>query len=148
MSHSASVLSKSLQSITAANIRELQKQREQYEARKSAVLAEADGRHRLDQGERISCLLGSVRDLYRGGRDSSNNSSSSSNVEVNNAERLLAQSGYDPSVPAHMLRSCEDLLRSKLDVQSHRFSMLASALVPPPSRSDSWFASSWVTKRP
>ncbi|WQF84539.1 hypothetical protein CDEST_09553 [Colletotrichum destructivum] len=122
MSHSASILSKTLQSITVTKIRELEKQRAQYETRKSAVLVDAD-RH-LDQGERISCLLGGVRDLYRSGKDN--------NVGVvDNTEMLLAQSRYDPSVPAHMLRSCEGLLRSKLDVQSHKLSMahLYSSLV-------------------
>ncbi|TIC93661.1 hypothetical protein CH35J_009042 [Colletotrichum higginsianum] len=124
MSHSASILSKTLQSITVTKIRELEKQRAQYETRKSAVLADAD-RH-LDQGERISCLLGGVRDLYRGGKDNNHNIG-----VVDNTEMLLAQARYDPSVPAHMLRSCEDLLRSKLDVQSHKLSMahLYSSLV-------------------
>ncbi|KAK2059035.1 hypothetical protein LY76DRAFT_605043 [Colletotrichum caudatum] len=51
---------------------------------------------------------------------------------VDNIDSLLAQSKYDAaSVPPHMLQSAEDLLRSNLDVQSHKLSMahLYSSLV-------------------
>ncbi|GJC83204.1 hypothetical protein ColLi_06042 [Colletotrichum liriopes] len=121
MSHSTSILSKTLQSITVTKIRELEKQRAQYESRKSKILEDA-GRH-LDQGERIGCLLRGVKELYRGENDGDSS--------IDNIDSLLAQSKYDASVPARMLQSSEELLRSKLDVQSHKLSMahLYSSLV-------------------
>ncbi|KAK1991365.1 hypothetical protein LX36DRAFT_735741 [Colletotrichum falcatum] len=121
MSHPASVLSKTLQSITVTKIRELEKQRAQHEGRKSKILQEAD-RH-LSQPERIGCLLRGVKELYSNENDGDSG--------VDNIKSLLAQSKYDASVPPHMLQSSEDLLRSKLDVQSHKLSMahLYSSLV-------------------
>ncbi|GKT40467.1 uncharacterized protein ColSpa_00648 [Colletotrichum spaethianum] len=113
MSHSTSILSKTLQSITVTKIRELEKQRAQYENRKSKILEDAECH--TDQGERIGCLLHGVKELCRNGYDEEN--------DVDNIESLLAQSKYDASVPAHMLQSSEDFLRSKLDVQSHKLSM-------------------------
>ncbi|KAK1982662.1 LOW QUALITY PROTEIN: hypothetical protein LZ30DRAFT_749205 [Colletotrichum cereale] len=101
MSHSTSVLSKTLQSITILQ----------------------DANRNLSQGERIDCLLRGVEELYRNGYDG--------NSGVDNTKSLLSQSKYDASVPAHMLQSSEDLLSSKLDVQSHKLSMahLYSSLV-------------------
>ncbi|GKT89311.1 hypothetical protein Ct61P_07161 [Colletotrichum tofieldiae] len=121
MSHSASILSRTLQSITVTKIRELEKQRAQYESRKSKILEDAE-RH-LDQGERIGCLLRGVNELYRREPDGDSG--------IDNIDSLLAQSRYDASVPARMLQSSEELLRSKLDVQSHKLSMahLYSSLV-------------------
>ncbi|KAK2008074.1 hypothetical protein LZ32DRAFT_567359, partial [Colletotrichum eremochloae] len=121
MPHPASLLSKTLQSITVTKIRELEKQRAQYESRKSKILQDAD-RH-LSQGERIGCLLRGVKELYRNEHNGCNG--------VDNIKSLLAQSKYDASVPSHMLQSSEELLRSKLDVQSHKLSMahLYSSLV-------------------
>ncbi|OHW89506.1 hypothetical protein CSPAE12_11915 [Colletotrichum incanum] len=113
MSHSTSVLSKTLQSITVTKIRELEKQRAQYERRKSKILEDTE-RH-LDQGERIGCLLRGVKALCR------NEYYGDSGID--NIDSLLAQSKYDASVPARMLQSSEDLLRSKLDVQSHKLNM-------------------------
>ncbi|KAK1963101.1 hypothetical protein LY78DRAFT_705389 [Colletotrichum sublineola] len=121
MPHPASLLSKTLQSITVTKIRELEKQRAQHESRKSKILQDAD-RH-LSQGERIGCLLRGVKELYRNEHNGCNG--------VDNIKSLLAQSKYDASVPSHMLQSSEELLRSKLDVQSHKLSMahLYSSLV-------------------
>ncbi|KXH28474.1 hypothetical protein CNYM01_10585 [Colletotrichum nymphaeae SA-01] len=110
---STSVLSKTLQSITGTKIRELEKQRTQYESRKAKILQEAE--EHTDQGDRISCLLRGVKELYAKGRDN--------DPSVDNIDNLLAQSKYDTSVPPSMLQSSEDLLRSKLDVQSHKLSM-------------------------
>ncbi|KAK2021588.1 hypothetical protein LX32DRAFT_733371 [Colletotrichum zoysiae] len=123
MSHPTSVLSKTLQSITVTKIRELEKRRAQYESRKSNILQDAD-RH-LSQGERIACLLRGVKELYYG------NGYNVYSSGVDNIDSLLAQSKYDASVPPHMLQSAEDLLRSNLDVQSHKLSMahLYSSLV-------------------
>ncbi|KAK1542288.1 hypothetical protein CPAR01_05675 [Colletotrichum paranaense] len=110
---STSVLSKTLQSITSTKIRELEKQRTQYENRKAKILQEAE--EHINQGDRISCLLRGVKELYVKGRDD--------NPSIDNIDNLLAQSKYDTSVPPSMLQSSEDLLRSKLDVQSHKLSM-------------------------
>ncbi|KAJ0312324.1 hypothetical protein COL5a_002004 [Colletotrichum fioriniae] len=110
---STSVLSKTLHSITGTKIRELEKQRTQYESRKTKILQEAD--ENTDQGDRISCLLRGVKELYSKGRDG--------DPGVDNIDNLLAQSKYDTSVPPSMLQLSEDLLRSKLDVQSHKLSM-------------------------
>ncbi|KAK2042812.1 hypothetical protein LZ31DRAFT_469603 [Colletotrichum somersetense] len=123
MSHPTSVLSKTLQSITVTKIRELEKRRAQYESRKSKILQDAD-RH-LSPGERIACLLRGVKELYY------TNGYNVYSSGVDNIDSLLAQSKYDASVPPHMLQSAEDLLRSNLDVQSHKLSMahLYSSLV-------------------
>ncbi|KAK7447146.1 hypothetical protein CaCOL14_011553 [Colletotrichum acutatum] len=110
---STSVLSKTLESITGTKIRELEKQRTQYESRKAKILQEAE--EHPDQGDRIRCLLRGVKELYAKGRDD--------DPSIVNIDNLLAQSKYDTSVPPSMLQSSEDLLRSKLDVQSHKLSM-------------------------
>ncbi|KAK1623671.1 hypothetical protein BDP81DRAFT_120432 [Colletotrichum phormii] len=110
---STSVLSKTLQSITDTKIRELEKQRTQYESRKTKILEEA--KEYADQGGRISCLLHGVKELYSKGHND--------DPSIDNIDNLLAQSKYDTSVPPSILQASEDLLRSKLDVQSHKLSM-------------------------
>lgn len=115
MSSSTSILSKTLQSITVTKIRELEKQRAQYETRKNKILEDVEDH--IDRGERISCLLHGVKELYRTKDDNENEKS------INNIINLLAQSRYDASLPAHMLQSCEDFLRSKLEVESRKLSM-------------------------
>ncbi|KXH47913.1 hypothetical protein CSAL01_07316 [Colletotrichum salicis] len=110
---STSVLSKTLQSITDTKIRELEKKRTQHESRKTKILEEA--KEYADQGDRISCLLHGVKELYSKGRNN--------DPSIDNIDNLLAQSKYDTSVPPSVLQASEDLLRSKLDVQSHKLSM-------------------------
>ncbi|OHE96260.1 hypothetical protein CORC01_08478 [Colletotrichum orchidophilum] len=113
MSSSTSVLSKTLQSITTTKIRELEKQRTQLESRKGKILEQAESYH--NQCDRINSLLHGVKELYSNGNRT--------DTSIDNIGNLLAQSKYDTSVPSAMLRASEELLRSKLEVQSHKLNM-------------------------
>ncbi|OLN96267.1 hypothetical protein CCHL11_04489 [Colletotrichum chlorophyti] len=109
---SSSILSETLRSITVTKIRELEKQRAQYESRKIKILDAA--KECNNQQERIGCLLRGVKELYRGREG---------DASIDNVDGFLAQSRYDASVPSRMLQDAEDLLRSKLEVQSRKLGM-------------------------
>jgi len=111
MTPPASVLSQTLQSITLTKIRETGNQRSKYESRKNSVLASAS-RHSADQQARIAELLRGVSDLYP--------EAATLDARVANIHHWLEQSRYDATVPRAMLDSYEQLLRSKLEVQSRR----------------------------
>ncbi|KAH8891729.1 hypothetical protein GQ53DRAFT_746225 [Thozetella sp. PMI_491] len=105
-----SALSQTLKSISVTKIREITKQREKYEQRKDAVLAKA-AQHEHDQPQRIAELLRGIKDLYP---------EAVYDTKVANVQHWVQQSRYDASVPSGLLKSCEELLRGKLEVQSRR----------------------------
>ncbi|KAI1820534.1 hypothetical protein F4861DRAFT_54483 [Xylaria intraflava] len=108
------VLSQTMKSISLTKIRELEKQRDKYESRKNKVLA-ATEKHTGDIRERITELLRGVNDLCE--------TELSQDHGVQNVNIWLQQSSYDASMPTQMLQSYEALLRSKLEVQSRKFSI-------------------------
>lgn len=134
-STSASALSQTLQSITLTKIRELEKQRHAYETRKAQVLAEAD--RTGSQHDRLALLLAGVNELIYNINVNNNKSAPSSTDSkakaqakaqakdpvIANIQRWLDQARYDSSIPKHVLRSFEDQLRSKLEIQSRKLSL-------------------------
>ncbi|KAK7739098.1 hypothetical protein SLS62_011298 [Diatrype stigma] len=127
-----SILSQTMQSISLTKIKELDKQREKYEARKSDVLAAAaqhPGRDPGDVRARIAQLLRGLEDLYPEVLDPAEMENSSAEVpseqgnRVLNVRHWLHQSAYDTSVPDDMMRASEDLLRDKIEVKSRRMGL-------------------------
>lgn len=112
MASSAAALSKTLESITLTKIRELDKQRAKYEARKNDVLRIAG--QSTDQRTRIAQLLKGVEDLYPG---------TAQENAVRNIKHWLNQSRYDVCVPNELLQAHEENLRSKLEVQSRKLAL-------------------------
>ncbi|KAI0600472.1 hypothetical protein F4775DRAFT_546072 [Biscogniauxia sp. FL1348] len=113
MAPPASVLSQTLQSISLTKIREIENQRDKYEFRKNEVLAAA-AKHPDDVHKRIAELLRGVADLYP---------EALGDHKVKNIRCWLQQSKYDPSMPAEILQSSEEVLRSKLEVQSRKLGL-------------------------
>lgn len=124
----ASVLSKTLQSITLTKIRELEKQRDKYEKSKKSVLDEAAGKK--SKRDVIAHLLAGVKELYPNAPE---------DVTIKNIERWIHQSQYDASVSEKMLDSFEEELRTKLEFQSRKlgladlYSRLLTEWMSPPA---------------
>ncbi|KAK0635106.1 hypothetical protein B0T17DRAFT_30858 [Bombardia bombarda] len=112
MASPASVLSKTLQSISRSRIRELDSRRSPYETSKRHLLDEAD--QATDQRERLASLLSAFDRL---------NPNPYSASPFDNVERWLAQSRYDASIPLSKLATFESQIRAKLDVQSRKLDM-------------------------
>ena len=115
MASSSSVLSETLQSITVTKIRELEKQKEAYKARKNKILESTDDGSK-DVRDRIYALLDGVKDLTDSGNQLVNN-------ELHNIRRWLDQSVYDPSVPEAKLLGFEQHLRCQLDKGSRKLDL-------------------------
>lgn len=113
MAPPTSILSRTLQSISVTKIREIEKQRSRYEERKSEVLAKA-AEYPDEPHKRIQKLSNGLQDLYP---------EVMNDRQVENIKHWLNQARYDASVPAELLRSSEELLRSKLEVQSRRLGL-------------------------
>lgn len=112
MASPASVLSKTLQSITLSKIKELESRRNSYEAQKRVFLEKAQAA--TDQRDRLECLLDAFKELYPG---------ASKDRSLTNIERWLTQSRYDASIPTSKLADFDEQLRAKLDVQSRKLDM-------------------------
>ncbi|KAH8201197.1 hypothetical protein TruAng_004665 [Truncatella angustata] len=129
MAPPASVLSRTLQSISVTKIHEIEKQRARYEERKNEVLKQAD-RYPNEPHKRITTLSQGLADLYP---------EALQDRKVKNIKYWLQQARYDASVPANMIESWEDVLRSKLEVQSrklglaHLYSQLVTEWMNPTS---------------
>ncbi|KAK6834917.1 hypothetical protein PG987_009611 [Apiospora arundinis] len=108
MTPPASVLSRTLQSISITKIREIEKQQARYEKAKQDILTKAD-QFPNDPRKRIAALLQGLNDVYPEPLHDN---------KVKNIKHWLQQARYDASVPADMLKGWEELLRSKLEVQS------------------------------
>ena len=102
-----------MHSISLTKIKEIEKQRDKYEVRKNEVLAAADGCPE-DRRKRITQLLRGVEELYPEAVEDN---------RVSNIRFWLQQSWYDASVPGEILESSEDVLRSKLEVQSRKLGL-------------------------
>ena len=110
---SASVLSRTLQSITDIKAQELEKKRRAYEDRKREVLNSTENKDE-DSIARVSFLLSILK---------KNDPSFSTYDNLTNLERWLLQARYNPSVPDAMLDSYEKQIRSSLDFQSRRLNL-------------------------
>jgi hypothetical protein len=113
MALASSALSRTLQSITATKISELDKQRKSFEVRKNKIFAAVEGLED-DHYERARRLLLGVKEL---------DPSSKSDMGIWNMYSSLYQSYYDPSIPVQMLQAMENQLRSRLDAQSRRLNL-------------------------
>ncbi|KAK6855779.1 hypothetical protein PG995_007930 [Apiospora arundinis] len=113
MTPPASVLSRTLQSISITKIREIEKQQARYEKAKQDILTKAD-QFPNDPRKRIAALLQGLNDVYPEPLHDN---------KVKNIKHWLQQARYDASVPADMLKGWEELLRSKLEVQSRKLGL-------------------------
>ena len=104
-------MSRTLQSITATKIQELERQRRLYEDRKKEGLNEL--RKKPDHARaRVSELLACVSDLRV-----------CSSQDLGNLRRWINQAEYDPSVGETALKGVESTLRSKLDIGSRKLDL-------------------------
>lgn len=113
MSLTTSVLSQTLQSITAIKIRELEKQRSSYEHRKRETLDTLE-KAGTDQAARVSILLSGLQNL---------DLSSSEDNDLSNIHIWLAQSRYDASIPQTILQDFEKQLRLRLEFRSRKLDL-------------------------
>ncbi|KAK8135361.1 hypothetical protein PG984_003301 [Apiospora sp. TS-2023a] len=113
MAPPVSVLSRTLQSISVTKIREIEKERARYEESKRGVLAKAD-RFPEDRRNRIATLLYGVWEHCPDVMWVN---------QVKNINHWLQQARFDASVPAEMFKTWEELLRSKLEVQSRKLGL-------------------------
>ncbi|GKZ33807.1 hypothetical protein AbraIFM66950_003889 [Aspergillus brasiliensis] len=127
MAPAVSALSQTLQSLTQSKIRELEKRRKRYEARKAAILKAANSTQ--DPRRRLKYLLNGAKELYP---------SASTDPTMTNIERWVHQSSYDSSIPLPMLHEFETQLLRKLNIQSRKldladvYSRLLTEWVDPP----------------
>jgi hypothetical protein len=113
MALASSALSRTLQSITATKISELDKQRKSFEIRKNEIFVAVE-KAADDHYQRAHQLLLGVKEL---------DPSSESDTVIWNIHSTLYASYYDPSTPVKVLQDIENLLRSRLDAQSRRLSL-------------------------
>lgn len=113
MTPPVSVLSRTLQSISVTKIREIEKERARYEESKRDVVAKA-ARFPDDPRNRIATLLYGVWEICPDIMWVN---------QVKNINHWLQQARYDASVPAEMFTTWEELLRSKLEVQSRKLGL-------------------------
>ncbi|PYI01102.1 hypothetical protein BO78DRAFT_328444 [Aspergillus sclerotiicarbonarius CBS 121057] len=127
MPPAASALSQTLQSLTQSKIRELDKRRRSYEARRLAILEAASATQ--DPRQRLRHLLDGVKELYP---------SASTDSTMANIERWIHQSSYDSSIPPTKLGEFETQLLTRLNAQSRKldladlYSRLLTEWVDPP----------------
>lgn len=111
MASSASILSRTLQSITVTKIKELEKQRHAYEKSKSEALDEAQGEAK-DVRKRVSRLHDRVTKLDVWSPD-----------ELRNMRGWIDQAEYDPSIGDAALSQFEAVLKSRLDMESKKLGL-------------------------
>lgn len=113
MSSPLTVLSETLQSITATKFRELKSQQAVHEATKKNFLRLIDEAGR-DRSARASALLAGARGLQNTSFDE---------TLRNNVVRWLDQSRYDNSIPDSLVETFEDQLCSEIDFRSRKLSL-------------------------
>lgn len=110
MASSSTILSQTLKSVTLTKIEELAKQRGSFEGGKASILRTVD--ETQDLREKVIKLHAGVKSL-----------GSEAYGELDNIERWLHQSQYDPTIPSERLHKFELALRSRLDIKSRRFDL-------------------------
>ncbi|TVY71221.1 hypothetical protein LSUE1_G007582 [Lachnellula suecica] len=113
MAPPTSGLSQTLQTLTITKIREIDKQRKKYEAKKQEILSEADS-DAENRRDVVAHLLSGVKECIP---------SATADLELGNIRRWLDQSRYDASIPDEMLKSFEKQLRARFEYQSTKFSL-------------------------
>lgn len=99
-------------------MREQDKRRKTFEARKVKILDDAD--RSSDERAKLDVLLAGFRDLSSSNKGVWYVDDDRKNA-VSNMSRYLEQSGCDPSVSSGILRQFEGNLRQKLEQESERF---------------------------
>jgi hypothetical protein len=119
------VYSETLQSIINAKLDELEKKRSGFESSKEALLDDAD--QQVEEHDKLRTLLNGIKSCFKV-RSGSNGriiagsmKDSQLELKLNNLERFLEQTRYDPSVSLSLLHDWEDVLTQQLDVQSSRY---------------------------
>ncbi|BCR89969.1 uncharacterized protein ACHE_51167A [Aspergillus chevalieri] len=127
----SALLSQTILSLTESKIRELEKQRNAYEARKTDILQ--NSKRSPDIHERIHLLLSAVDELQP---------ELTQDPAVTNIRRYLQQAQYDSSIPKEKLEGFEKCLVEKLNMRSAKLAMadlysrLLMEWVDPPVPSD------------
>ena len=120
MSAASSILSQTLQGITTTKVRELGKQRQWYENKKSGVLQVA--REVNDQWHRIGTLVKGLEQLTRAGTGLEKLWLTDSGESVlKTTLRYLQQAKYDPSVSEEILDKIETDLKTRLNQQTNQY---------------------------
>ena len=115
MSASSSVLSETLQSITVTKIRELEKQKDSYDTKKTAALDSPDAK-----SDSVRKRLAA---LYKAARDNKGLIDLRSNPELSNSLLWIKQSLHDPSVTDAKLLEVEKNFVSRLDQNSRKLDL-------------------------
>jgi hypothetical protein len=123
--NSGSVFSETLQGITNAKLEELSKRRSDFEITRANVISRLE--EEKDPLIRLGILSQGVKDSYamkttRTGQLLPGQSRHPDlEYELNNLDRFLAQSKYDPSVTPQLMRTWEESLLRYLDMLSSKF---------------------------
>ena len=115
MSASSSVLSETLQSITVTKIRELEKQKDSYDTKKTAALDSPDAK-----SDSVRKRLAA---LYKAARDNKGLIDLRSNPELSNSLLWIKQALHDPSVTDAKLLEVEKNFVSRLDQNSRKLDL-------------------------
>lgn len=126
MSSSSSILSQTLQSITAIKLRELLKQRETFNSRKKSILVDVE--NATDEELKVRLLLSGLARMHASGAGKSLEELQGSELEdhlgdlsLSNIRRFSDQSKYDPSMTSSLLEEFADDLHKILDRKTRRF---------------------------
>ncbi|OJJ80355.1 uncharacterized protein ASPGLDRAFT_157245 [Aspergillus glaucus CBS 516.65] len=127
----SALLSQTILSLTDSKVRELEKQRNAYETRKTDILQTSNSHP--DIHERISLLLSAVNELQ---------TESTQDPALTSIRRYLQQAQHDSSIPKKKLEGFEKCLVERLNTRSAKLAMadlysrLLMEWVDPPVPSD------------
>ena len=124
MASKGSVYSQTLHDITGTKLAELEKKRAKFEEDREQLIALTQ--HEQDAAKKLAILAKDIKTCFSiptsGGRvirGASNNPRLE--IDLNNLDRFLSQSKYDPSVSPKLLHQWEYTFLRHLDVQSTKF---------------------------
>ena len=124
MASKGSVYSQTLHDITNTKLDELEKKRAKFEEQRERIIALTQ--HEQDATERLVILAKDIKTCFSiptsGGRVVRGTSSNTRlEIDLNNLDRFLSQSRYDPSVSPKLLHQWQQTFLRHLDVQSTKF---------------------------
>lgn len=124
MASKGSVYSQTLHDITNTKLDELEKKRAKFEEQRERIIALTQ--HEQDATKRLAILVKDIKTCFSiptsGGRvvrGTSNNPRLE--IDLNNLDRFLSQSKYDPSISPKLLHQWQQTFVRHLDVQSTKF---------------------------
>ena len=124
MASKGSVYSQTLHDITNTKLAELEKNRAKFEEHRERIIALTQ--HEQDAARKLAILAKDIKTCFSiptsGGRvirGASNNPRLE--IDLNNLDRFLSQSKYDPSVSPKLLHQWQQTFLRHLDVQSAKF---------------------------